>query len=227
MEPSKNAMTARAGNKAEKVLLTSLVFLGLLSSYLGKTIVQLVQPPRGKKTDVTAIADDETRFNIQIKSGNGGGRGHSFDRRCIEKFENKSLMKLLQNVCLNRSRDARIVVRQDNVLIKALLLGDEPEFKPDYFVHVIVSGETITHASICTADEFVDAILKDAYSIVIPKKTCVHLSPLIYLQRKGSEKKDSRPNDIQAKLREIPQCMHDLMLPQTTSPQPEQNNEQH
>ena len=42
---------------------------------------------------------------------------------------------------------------------------------------------------------------KELYTEMLLKKTCVHLSPNCYLQRKGGDKKDHSPNDIQMKFK--------------------------
>jgi hypothetical protein len=63
------------------------------------------------------------------------------------------------------------------------------------------------------------AVMKDAYESCLPKRTCVYLSPLVYLQRKGGGKKDHSPNHIQAKLRAMPDCMTVINLNGTNSAQ--------
>ncbi|NBV35461.1 MAG: hypothetical protein EBR81_17150, partial [Proteobacteria bacterium] len=46
---------------------------------------------------------------------------------------------------------------------------------------------------------FVAALKEEIYAEMVPKRTCVHLSPSIYLQRKGGGKTDKRPDQIQTK----------------------------
>ena len=61
-----------------------------------------------------------------------------------------------------------------------------------------------------------EKLLSELYPILTPKKTCVHLSPRLYLQRKGGGSKDHAPDHIQLKLKSMPDGMVRL-LPQTMS----------
>jgi hypothetical protein len=58
-----------------------------------------------------------------------------------------------------------------------------------------------------------DAIQKEAYDTLMAKRTCVHLSPRIYLQRKSGGAADHAPDDIQVKLKSLPEIMTTLPLP--------------
>ena len=58
----------------------------------------------------------------------------------------------------------------------------------------------------------IDTLIKDAFETCNAKKTCVHLTPNIYLQRKGGNKTDHSPNHIQSKLRQMPNCMTEINI---------------
>ena len=54
---------------------------------------------------------------------------------------------------------------------------------------------------------------KELYEVMEPKRTCVHLSPICYLQRKGGGgKKDANPDNIQMKFR-FTQAIEALFTP--------------
>jgi hypothetical protein len=80
------------------------------------------------------------------------------------------------------------------------MLGlDEKEY-PTYFTHTIsnkCNGKIIS-MSICRTDTLMEFMYGKLYETMVPKRTCVHLSPNCYLQRKGS-KKDTHADDIQMK----------------------------
>ena len=72
---------------------------------------------------------------------------------------------------------------------------------PTHFVHVIFESDELKTFKIGTAEAVIAALNAVAYPMLVPKKTCVHISPLMYLQRKGGGKKDHAPDDIQLKLK--------------------------
>jgi hypothetical protein len=205
---SKNALVAISGNRAEDMVCSSSSLLETLgSTYFGKKITTCEKIAGRKKSDLTMTFEDGTRALLQLKNGTGGGRGWSFDRRQVDKLPtHDGLKELLKSVCL-KSGSERNVIANDKELLRQLLLGDDRDAQPHYYLHTTVENGAIVSLSICSTSEFMDAVLKDAYEYCQPKKTCVHLTPLIYLQRKGGGKADHSPSDIQAKLREMPPCM--------------------
>ena len=205
---SKNALVAISGNRAEDILCNSPTLLEMLgSTYFGKKISKCEKIAGRKKSDHIITFEDGTQARSQLKNGTGGGRGWSFDRRQADKLPTHDALKdLLRSVCL-KSGGERSVVANDKELLTRLLLGDDETSQPQYYIHTTVTDGVIVSLSVCSTSEFMDAILRDAYEYCQPKKTCVHLTPLIYLQRKGGGKADHSPSDIQAKLRAMPSCM--------------------
>lgn len=205
---SKNALVAISGNRAEDILCNSPTLLEMLgSTYFGKKISKCEKIAGRKKSDHLITFEDGTQVRSQLKNGTGGGRGWSFDRRQVDKLPTHDGMKdLLKSVCL-KSGSERGIVTNDKELLTHLLLGDDETSQPQYYIHTTVTDGVIVSLSICSTSEFMDAILRNAYEYCQPKKTCVHLTPLIYLQRKGGGKADHSPSDIQAKLTKMPSCM--------------------
>lgn len=225
-EPSKNATVARSGFKAEKLVCNSPNVLKQLGSqYFHKQIVKCEKKSGNTKTDLIFTFEDMTTTNLQLKNGTGGGRGWSFHRQSIDSMSvDDSIKRLLKNVCLKLS-DNRENIELDKELIRRLLLGEDESSKPDYFLHTVVKNGEIITISICDSEVFVEAILKNAYRTFNPKRTCVHLTPLIYLQRKGGGKSDHSPDDIQAKLRDMPDVMMNIILTETITTHSEQTHQ--
>lgn len=214
---SKNSETASSGFKAETILCVSpdvLEQLGL--QYFGKQILSCKTIGGNKKSDNLIIFEDGSQTVVQLKNGTGGGRGWSFDRRHVDNLPtNDSVKELIKVVCL-KSGNERTVVPMDKELLRLLLLGDDEATKPQHFLHTIIQDGKIVSLSACPAPLFIDIIMKDVYEICNAKKTCIHLTPLIYLQRKaGGKEKETYPNDIQAKLKKMPDCMAFINLHQT------------
>ena len=209
---SKNSLVAISGNRAEDILCNSPTLLETLgTTYFGKKISKCEKIAGRKKSDLLMTFDDGTQALSQLKNGTGGGRGWSFDRRQVDKLPTHDGMKdLLKSVCL-KSGSERNIVANDKELLQQLLLGDEETMRPQYYIHTTVQDGIIVSLSICSTSEFMDAILHGAYEHCQPKKTCVHLTPLIYLQRKGGGKADHSPSDIQAKLTKMPPCMTTIL----------------
>jgi len=219
---SKNSLVAKSGNQAEDILCRSTNILKRLGVYFNKKIVKCEKVPKRKKSDIVFTFEDGTMTYAQLKNGNGGGRGWSFDRRSVENLPTSdSLKQLLKIVCLKSSGERSTVIN-DRELITRLLTGDDDSTKPDHFIHTTTKDGVIQSLSVCTASVFIDHLLKNAFDNCVAKRTCVHLTPRIYLQRKGGGKADHSPDDIQAKLSSIPDCMIPLSLCETTISQQEQ-----
>jgi hypothetical protein len=210
---SRNALVARSGFRAENVLIEQTSALTALSNqYFHKPIVTATLVPGRKKSDVKLLFDDTTCTTIQVKNGNGGGRGWSFDRRSVDLLPISADAKsLLKSVCL-KSGAARTIVQMDTDILRQLFLGDDEDTRPQHFIHTTMVNGVITGLSVCSAEEFINSINADVFTHYNAKKTCVHISPLVYLQRKGGGSSDHSPNDIQAKLRAMPKCMRTLTL---------------
>ena len=207
---SKNSQIATAGNKAEDIFCSSVVVNRSLSQYFGKPISTVKKVAARKKSDCLIVFEDQSQVLVQLKSGPGGGRGHSFDRRSADELPtNSDVITLIKAVSLNSGED-RKETPNDKEIIKSLFLGKDKTWEPQYFVHMIIKDTKVVSLYICPASLYIETLLNQAYELCQPKKTCVHLSPLIYLQRKGSSNKDKRADDIQAKIKCMPDCMTKL-----------------
>jgi len=208
---------AKSGYRAEDLLCVSTHALSALGSqYFGKKIVKCEKVPGHKKSDNILTFDDGSKTRAQLKNGTGGGRGWSFDRRSVDDIPGSDELKdLLKNVCLKAGGERKSVPLVKDIISK-LLLGDDESTRPEHFIHTTIQDGQITSVTACSASVFVDTILKGAFENLNAKRTCVHFTPLIYLQRKGGGSKDHSPSDIQAKLRSMPDCMKVITLNQTT-----------
>lgn len=211
MSSSRNAITARGGNRAEDALVKQPSVRNAFQVYFApltiESIVQITAHPK-KKTDIRITFTDGRLVNIQNKDGNGTGRGWSIDRRSISKYtDNPALHTLLTNVCLRRGGDRPIITEEWLVrVLDSGLLGDEPDYMPDYFTHTKSDKTTgeILELSICSVETLITKLYDELYPEMEPKRTCVHLSPSISMQRKGGEKTDKKADDIQMKWRSTP-----------------------
>jgi hypothetical protein len=219
-QESKNALVAKSGNRAEHIFCTSLnVVKCLAEQYFGEEIIKAEVIKGGKKSDILLTFADGTHATAQLKNGTGGGRGWSFNRQVLENLQtDDSVKSLLKTVCLKGGGE-RNVVPNDKAFIERMIKGEEEQTKPQHFFHTTMKDGKIQSISACPADKFIESVMKDAYESCLPKRTCVHLSPLVYLQRKGGGKKDHSPNHIQAKLRAMPDCMTVINLNGTNSAQ--------
>lgn len=201
-----NSQVAKDGNKAEFDFCTNRAVWTALRLYFGKGIDQIRKIPGQKKSDILVLCSDGTRYTLQIKSGTGGGRGWSCDRRTLDNLPVDSAGKtLIGNICLKKSAE-RPSAPLPPSLISSLLLGSDEETKPTHFVHVDSNKTTgeLERITICEAEQILTSLQQEAYTNLEPKRTCVHLSPRMYLQRKGGGSKDHAPDDIQLKLKSFP-----------------------
>lgn len=200
---SKYSRIASNGNTAESVLCTQASVRVCLETYFQKQI-DTIQRIYGKKSDIVIRFCDGTTTRIQNKDGNILSRGWSVDRRPAIKLTNDSrLHTLLRSICLKRGFSRpRIPSSLSQEILTQCVLGEDAEYAPQYVTHTTSNKETgeILTLSICSAKSFLDNLRKELYPTMRSKRTCVHLSPCVYLQRKGGGKKDSRPDDIQTKL---------------------------
>jgi hypothetical protein len=207
---SKNAATARRGFDAENQFCKSPEVFTALEKYFGKPIQKIEKAPPRKKCDIIVSFTDGQTVKIQNKDGKGGGRGWSADRRNVDKYdldENGKL--LLKNVCLKLGT-TRPEVNKSETLVSNLLLGENAEYAPTHFTHTEFNETTnqLTVFSICTATELIGELNGMAYDKLEAKRTCVHINPLMYLQRKGGGSSDHAPNDIQLKIKSFPDTIY-------------------
>lgn len=220
-QKTKNARAAKSGNDAQHILCRSDHAMKCLAEqYFGEEIIKAEVIKGGKKSDILLTFANGTHATAQLKNGNGGGRGWSFNKINLENIPtNNDVKSLVNTLCLKGGGDRKVVVPNDKALIEKLLLGEDEKTKPQHFIHMKTKDGMIEYLSICPADKFIKYISKDAYENCLPKRTCVHLSPLIYLQRKGGKEMIRHPTRIQAKLRAMPDCMTVINLNGTNSAQ--------
>ena len=204
---SKNSMVAISGNLAEDVLCNSYKVLDKLSTQYFKKKIVSCKKIKKKKSDLILTFDDGSTAMIQLKNGDGGGRGWSFDRRPLNAMPTNEYFKELINIVCLRANGTRKTIPNDKTLISSLLFGEDEMTKPQYFFHTTMKDGKIASLSVCSSNLFMNTVLKSVYENCEAKRTCVHLNPFIYLQRKGGGKTDHSPDDIQAKLRCMPDCM--------------------
>ena len=200
------AAIARNGNTAERRFCEILMVRQCLENHFRKPIRTIRLIPGRKKSDIQVEFMDDTLARIQNKDGPGNNRGWSVDRRSVSRMPLDDVGKqLLDNVCLKKAGE-RPVVERPAGLIHALLMGVDPEYTPHYFTHSIFHKETgeLLQLSIASAERILEALNETAYPQLVAKRTCVHISPLLYLQRKGGGAADASPNDIQLKLKSLP-----------------------
>lgn len=203
MGNSKNSLVAKNGFRAEVELCSQKKLKLPFELHFKKPIKSLTRIHR-KKSDIKIEFEDGTNTTIQNKDGDGKGRGWSVDRRKVEAFDNEQLTTLLKTKCLKQGTEKPII--SDNIsknVIKMCMLGKNEEECPKYFTHTKsdkITGNIIS-MSICDTDTLMAFIYGGIYKVMEPKRTCVHLSPNCYLQRKGGGKNDANPDNIQMKFK--------------------------
>jgi hypothetical protein len=205
--------TAKSGFKAEEIFRTRLDINNALTIYFDKPLKVIVKAKHGAKYDNEIIFNDGTRIKVQNKKFKElGGRGDSFDRRHISKtfnnqliIDNLTLLSLIkpqnmsdekkdefQTLCTNNFEDI-------TQYLKKTLIGENLN-KNDIWVFMEADGEFSNIKLYIIDSDKLYTFIEKSINISV-KKTCLHISPYIYLQRKGGDKKDHSPNDIQAKLK--------------------------
>jgi hypothetical protein len=211
---SKNSIVATTGNKAEVLLCSQPNIKVALERHFGKPIKHITQISGRKKADNLIEFEDGTTVPVQNKNGPCDGRGHSVDRRKVSLLTGDTgLHSLLERVCLKKESTATApatavdIPKTISELCGSLcLLGSDEVNKPQYFLHTTMDAEAtrILTLSIVTSDTFMARVKADMFPVMETKKTCVHLSPNLYFQRKGGGATDHSPDDIQTKLRFSP-----------------------
>ena len=196
------SIAATNGNLAERLLCNSInVVASLLRHLHVEGRVELVGGR--KKSDCRIVTADRT-IPFQNKNGNIDGRGHSVNRSTLNLLtKDEAAKNLINNVCLIKGIERPSVGADiSKEIVDQCLFGND--FKPEYFTHTKIAHGQISELYICPTDILRDAVIAELYPQMLPKRTCVHLSPAIYLQRKGGGKNDHSPNDIQMKFRLAP-----------------------
>ena len=218
LNKSRNSMVATHGFRAEAVFCSQEDVQTALEIYFGKAIKSRFRI-HGKKGDVQIEFVNGTKVILQNKDGNGKGRGWSVDRRSVEGYE-PECKPLLKTLCLKQGTERPVVgaVISKQVIHRGVM-GTDEIYCPHYFTHTMLDKVTgkIVSLSICPTEKLMNCLYSELYSEMVPKRTCVHLSPNIYLQRKGGGKKDHSPDDIQMKFRftESVEKLYTLIFPKT------------
>ena len=196
---STNAFIAKTGFRAEEFICSQVDIKHSLETYF-QLCIKEIKRVHGKKYDIIIEFINGTYVTIQNKNG-GNGRGWSVDRRKVDKFE-ESLTILLKTLCLKKGTEKPTLSEDSSKHVIRMCMFGINEY-PNYFTHSILDKQTekIISLYICKTDELMNCINHEVYNTMVPKRTCVHLSPNIYLQRKGGGKKDTRPDDIQMKFK--------------------------
>lgn len=227
-----NAHVAKQGFRAETLLSELPIVKSVLQDYFQKPIQRISLITGRKKSDLLITFQDTSIACIQNKNGTGGGRGWSADRRGVDRMPcEPEVRTLLQNVCLKKGTE-RPNATQSIEFLSQLLLGTESDYMPTHFTHSnFTSTGELRELSICSREAFLKKLQEELYPNFVPKRTCVHLGPRLYLQRKGGGKKDHAPDDIQLKMKSIPDnimtCLYPLAQTQTTAIQEPQMPELH
>jgi len=206
--PHKNALTARNGNKAEALLCTQPTVKTAFETHFSKPVKSITQILGRKKADNCIEFTDGTKVLCQNKNGKCDGRGHSVDRRKANLLtDSADLHTLLDSVCLKKGGAKPVVDKPiSETCVTACLLGTDAATRPDYFLHTTLdpTGSFITHLSIVPATKLIESVVASLFPVMDVKRTCVHMSPHFYFQRKGGGKSDHAPDDIQLKMRFTP-----------------------
>ena len=218
---SKNSLVAKNGFRAEVAICSQENIKQSLEIYFNSPIKCLTRI-HGKKYDIKIKFENGIETTIQNKDGDGKGRGWSVDRRKVEAFKDEQLVTLLKTLCLKQGTVKPIIsdIISKNV-INMCILGVTEEEYPKYFTHTKTdkSKGNIISMSICHTDTLMAFMYGELYKVMEPKRTCVHLSPNCYLQRKGGGKKDANPDNIQMKFRftEAVEKLFTIIFTQTMS----------
>jgi len=217
---SNNAVTARSGFQAERIAVNDPRFKTAYEKYFQKSISDM-KVVSGEKYDILVSFSDGTQARVQNKKVEKlGGRGDSFDRRKLgTTFENQFIRQYLTLLSLIRKgkRQTHMTPEQKKDFIELCNknLDDVKQYmkktfmgeagKENQYWSIMKTDKTFTNIELymVTAQQFYEYLEKRIKIDISLKSngTCLSLSPDVYLQRKGGEKTDKSPNDIQAKLK--------------------------
>ena len=219
MESSNNSSTAKSGFKAEEHFRMNPIIRNHLEQYFMASIDRIEAAPPRMKCDNIIFFTDGSRVRIQNKKFERfGGRGDSFDRRPVSgTFDNPFLRKYLTALTLfkgkgqstglgpEQKRQFEVLCRESGEdcrqLLRKTLVG-QGEYRNDYWVFM-KSGREFDCAKTdlwITPSLCLLSLLESRIEIKAAR-TCLHLSDLVYIQRKGGSKGENAPNDVQMKLK--------------------------
>jgi len=163
-------------------------------------------------TKVTGLKYDLVIGEVRIQNKNFNSvirndRGHSFDRR--RELLNPSLQAMFINCCIKREKVLLTSSSKEDMteLVKLHLMGSGKEY-PTHFTVTTTTSNRITELYIIKMDRLLELLCGSLYEQAtnaspVRKKpgTCIHLSPYLYLQRKGGGRSDKRADDVQSKVK--------------------------
>jgi hypothetical protein len=201
------SQVAIGGFRAEKFFRECPIIHSKVSKFFKGVTTVIKKSPHGLKHDnIVHIGD--VQFPVQNKKfKNFGGRGDSFDRRPIASaFTQPDIQFQLDKLCNKRSMN-----KEQKAGFEELLKANTAEVKQYLsscigdslywvFMHTDDCSEVTLY--IVETSRLKEWIYQNINIQV--KRTCVHITPNIYVQRKGGGKTDPRPDDTQIKLKITP-----------------------
>ena len=230
---------AKTGNKAQVLICSQSNIMMAFGA------MRITGAAHGKKTDNIISYHNGTSMKIQLKNSDTmseSTRGHSVDRRSwfefVRPLKSLSLRAALREITQKKKRvkgeswvgdiftQACSSRAESELIVRRALLGDDPDFAPTHFVATrLNSAKTeIISVSVCSTNTLLEHLVSTLYEHPRLVKSCIELSPHIYLQRKGGDKNDTRASDIQTKVKFDASLSHlftPLPLPESTPSQPE------
>lgn len=211
--PTLGSKTAKDGYKVERIL-EHRIIQNKVIEHLRLHLPQDAKPfpiyPHGKKTDVF-LAPWNVKFQIKKVSNVGKDRGHHVDRRSVERFTSTfpshvkdafSKFMISRDMTRQEKETLRQSLQQETKvwldLLIELIIGQDPHFAPDYFLIVETKDLAKGKLYLLCVHTLLGYLMKNLHVQI--KETCIHVTPCMYLQRRGGDATDSRPNDIQTKL---------------------------
>jgi len=207
--PSKNSEIATSGNNAETLMTKDPRVSRHLSSWFEMSPYKIEKAPARKKTDLVLTLELDTKlytFNIQNKNGENT-QGFSVDRRWLADLPvSPNLGAAIQAVCLDHvpfegTLECPETRASMHNLLRTVIEGSEEQWIPDFFTHTTTKDEMIESLSIVSRNKLLEFLGSTLYTAPRIAKTCIHLSPHLYLQRKGGDYGKETANQIQTKLK--------------------------
>lgn len=201
------SQVAKGGFRAEGVFRECPRIRSKLSKFLNGAVTDIKKSPHGLKHD-NIVHIEGVQIPVQNKKFKTiGGRGDSFDRRPIANaFTHPDIQIRLDELCNRRSMD-----KEQKAGFEQLLRANTPEVKQyisscigDSLYWVFMHTDDCSEVALYIVET---ARLKEWMYQNIDihvKRTCVHLTPNIYIQRKGGGKTDPHPEHVQIKLKITP-----------------------
>lgn len=201
------SLVAKGGFNAERVFRECPIIRSKVSNFFKGTVTGINKSPHGLKHD-NIVHIGGVQFPVQNKKfKNFGGRGDSFDRRSIASaFTHPDIQLQLDKLCNKRNMNKEQKVGFEELLktntaeVKQYItncLGDSLYW---VFMHTDDCSEVVLYAiETARLKEWIYQNID-----VQVKRTCVHLTPNIYIQRKGGGKTDPHPEHVQIKLKITP-----------------------